>query len=783
LRNPLALAPADRAATALLAVALILAPLAAGTFATPPAEMAMNAPQGPLAWLQTLGFAPLAALIAAALLVTVWREWKRPVAIGAVPFLAGASLLLLCWAGVSLLRTPALYLGLNALLLLLSSLTGAALAARLCRDWRGFAVLFTAIVVAGTLVGVIGVMEYLTAWNPSGKLHDPLHRTTATFLNPDFLAGYLLLTVPLSLAAFATVRENLQRLGLGLGLMVQSGCLLLTASRTGLAALLVGAATWAALCIWCGAARGRKRRIGLALALVAVGAILASAPTRSRLTGPGEGAPAAAPPASTGGNPQGANALPPIPAEASRSQSLLFRRYTWEGTLRMARANPILGTGLGSFEVAYPRYAVTAYTAHAHNSLLQWTAETGMPGALLLMTVFAAAAAFVVNVLRLRRQAILAVPDEGENTPIALAVNLDVGVFDEPGALLAGLLAALVASAIKTFLDSDWYIAATALTLCMLIALMVGLARDIAPLATQTPRPLSKSMLAASALVALLILWRATQTGVARLDTAQAAAALNGHQAQEALDSLRSAVESDPFDPETHLELALIYQAMDRPADQRKELLAAVRVAPTGKDYYRLAQYESSAPTPQEDGSARDPAAALDAYRQALKLEPHNLQTLHRLADMLAKMGRTDEAADTYRIMTGLETTPYGTVRAIGDEMIETEFAYAHVGLAKIAAARGQWAEATREYAGAGNILRLYWMRRHWLAYVAMSEPKRAALAQLYHEVLTEWLEALQKENAPQAEIEPVKNLQKWAEDGMEADRAAAAAAGGGASQ
>ena len=38
-----------------------------------------------------------------------------------------------------------------------------------------------------------------------------------------------------------------------------------------------------------------------------------------------------------------------------------------------------------SFEIAYPRYAVVASTAHAHNSLLQWTSEMGLPGALLLI--------------------------------------------------------------------------------------------------------------------------------------------------------------------------------------------------------------------------------------------------------------------------------------------------------------------------------------------------------------------------------------------------------------
>ena len=65
----------------------------------------------------------------------------------------------------------------------------------------------------------------------------------------------------------------------------------------------------------------------------------------------------------------------------------------------MARANLLTGTGIGSYETAYPRYATTAFTAHAHNSFLQWTAETGLPGAILLLTVLASASAFAAYTL------------------------------------------------------------------------------------------------------------------------------------------------------------------------------------------------------------------------------------------------------------------------------------------------------------------------------------------------------------------------------------------------
>ena len=50
----------------------------------------------------------------------------------------------------------------------------------------------------------------------------------------------------------------------------------------------------------------------------------------------------------------------------------------------------LLGTGVGTFQIAYARYAETAFTLHAHNSYLQWMGETGIPGMLFLLTGLAA---------------------------------------------------------------------------------------------------------------------------------------------------------------------------------------------------------------------------------------------------------------------------------------------------------------------------------------------------------------------------------------------------------
>jgi O-antigen ligase len=61
-------------------------------------------------------------------------------------------------------------------------------------------------------------------------------------------------------------------------------------------------------------------------------------------------------------------------------------------TLEMWQAFPVFGSGLGSYHVVYPRFTgpeVPVTPTHAHNDYVQFLAETGVVGILLLGTVVA----------------------------------------------------------------------------------------------------------------------------------------------------------------------------------------------------------------------------------------------------------------------------------------------------------------------------------------------------------------------------------------------------------
>lgn len=73
----------------------------------------------------------------------------------------------------------------------------------------------------------------------------------------------------------------------------------------------------------------------------------------------------------------------------ARLRSRDVRPIIWQGTLRMIAARPLLGHGVGAFVTEYPQYRRPEYfsvpkagnlTDHAHNELLEVTAEQGLLG-------------------------------------------------------------------------------------------------------------------------------------------------------------------------------------------------------------------------------------------------------------------------------------------------------------------------------------------------------------------------------------------------------------------
>jgi O-antigen ligase len=125
------------------------------------------------------------------------------------------------------------------------------------------------------------------------------------------------------------------------------------------------------------------------------------------------------------------------------------RARVWQDSVRMASAFPGLGTGLGTFDVAYPLFRspdVRLRYRHAHNDLIQAAVETGIVGLLFLGLLL---------------------------TPLIRGI---VGGWTmSRGVLGVGIAAALTALLLHSLIDFNLHIPANAATGAILAGCMLGL--------------------------------------------------------------------------------------------------------------------------------------------------------------------------------------------------------------------------------------------------------------------------------------------------------------------
>ncbi len=219
-----------------------------------------------------------------------------------------------------------------------------------------------------------------TPWQELARAH--FHgRACSTLGNPNFFAAFLAGTIPF-LAALSLSASSRPGKALSFaGLLLSGAGLTGSGSKGGMAGLLAGMAVFGVAWLMRGPGR-REPRLRLlypALTLasgILLGIILMPAGIRGRLVMADPGAPAQ----ETGGTID----------RLVRDESLRFRLLTWGQTLRMVRETPILGHGLGRFQVVYPRFRLpeiismfgqhSYMTDHPENISLEIAADLGAIG-------------------------------------------------------------------------------------------------------------------------------------------------------------------------------------------------------------------------------------------------------------------------------------------------------------------------------------------------------------------------------------------------------------------
>jgi O-antigen ligase len=308
--------------------------------------------------------------------------------------------------------------------------------------------LVTWLVALGTFEALYGLVQYLTGWQRIFgyvKKYN-LEEATGTYINRNHFAGFLEMAIPFGVALVlyengklprkvvpgrnARIKKvlggrKLSRIGLWLlAATVMVAGLLFSLSRMGIISAVASLAVMAAF-------SGFQRKVGLwfAAGIMACGIIL--------VLWMGAGA-----------------ALGRFGTISEEYASADESRWSlWKDTVRLIGGHPLLGSGLGTFPVAFTRVQSTflgRFVNHAHNDYLELASDLGIPAAALF---FGSTGALLVRVAR-------------------KAASSEVS-FERAMAL--GCLGSIAAILLHSLTDFNLYIPANALV----FSLILGLAASI----------------------------------------------------------------------------------------------------------------------------------------------------------------------------------------------------------------------------------------------------------------------------------------------------------------
>ncbi len=227
-----------------------------------------------------------------------------------------------------------------------------------CEDWRAFAWF---LLVLGFTVSVFGIIQHYTF---NGKLYwfRELRYGGIPFgpyVNRNHFAGFVELIIPAGISIVLLRAEARDRLSVvALLTIVPVGALFLSASRGGIAALLLELGLVFILALSRG--RGRKQLVRGAIALL---------PAIAFIVWLGAG-----------------RALERFQSYQNLEISQVRRTEMVRDSWRIFLDHPLLGAGLGTLEAVFPRYE-TLYDGtvvnHSHNDYVEALAETGAIGGLI----------------------------------------------------------------------------------------------------------------------------------------------------------------------------------------------------------------------------------------------------------------------------------------------------------------------------------------------------------------------------------------------------------------
>ncbi|MBP6964325.1 MAG: O-antigen ligase family protein [Armatimonadetes bacterium] len=553
--------------------------------------------------------------------------------------LAGLAAALIMLGLVSLAKTVNMHVSLLDLVALICCVIVMLMIGSLRASRSAVYAVIGALLISAIIVGTIGIKERLLTTMPDWRVF-------STFFNPDFLAGFVVLVLPVALAWYLSETSLGISLVAGLAVVLSLANLLLSGSRFGAAAAAVGLLVSLALALVSKAIRRPQlARLGVILIPCVLTVILVGGTLTNRMAS--------------------------VKAE---SHSGGFRVHTWRGTVRMVRAHPFTGTGLGTFEDAYPKYAEVGWTRLAHNSYLQLAAEGGVAMPLVLLVLIGTVVV----------PAAIGVRGRQDDAPSDWMPNRSL--------VISGLLGGTAASMARNMVDSDWYVAAIGTAFWLVLGASVALSdRDGVRFSMPVWRRWSKI-----GALGLIVVWLLSVL-IAQAYYADGWKLLSSGERDDAVRAFRMAARFDPLNADLRRKLGglLLHvgaesgdEALLRDAERQFKRATELESA-SAKSWYQLGKFYA-------DG-LHDDRRAVWALHAALDRDSHALHVLLPLAQAYERMGRHDDALRVYRRMADIEDSVYERLRAV-PELVEPRYVIAREALAEDADRRGDSEETRIHY-------------------------------------------------------------------------------------
>lgn len=459
------------------------------------------------------------------------------------------------------------------------------------------------------LVAIVGGAVWVCFLALQGFMQDHEFRQFSTFFNPNLLANYCAMTLPLALALVFARRGPIVVLFSILAALIIFGGLASTRSKGGLlslgcALIVFGIAAFKAR------ETGFKKTFQTHRNLFLIGSLVLL----------------------IGGGALVQKTVVPRLMQANRGEdnSTQFRAYTWCGTAHMIAARPLLGWGPGSYPSAYPQFAITGFTLTAHEVLLQLAAESGVPATLFLLVACGLGAAKSWQALKT------------ENWHVA-----------------AGGLATITAFCVHGLTDAGWCLISIALLFCVILALLDSLPTKIEATTEKNIQTGLNYFWLAAAIVFGLSAAGHSRIVDAETMSAQSRMSLKKQQPEIALPQAAEATASDPLNSRVWRNLGRIEQALGHSAID--SFSRAVQLQPT-----KAAHYVALA----DEQVRQHQTGALENYNRAVELEPNDPATRLARADFL--LSQPDKSANEsgwkdYEYVASLYDAPYGKYPAIAE--------------------------------------------------------------------------------------------------------------------